>query len=54
MLQRIASGSTFSEEDRLLSPLNEYLEHSSKRFAQWFMTCKIKKVFNILCSHQKI
>ncbi|CAO3680444.1 unnamed protein product [Rhizopus microsporus] len=38
MLQRIASGSTFSEEDRLLSPLNEYLEHSSKRFAQWFMT----------------
>lgn len=53
MLQRIASGSTFSEEDRLLSPLNEYLEHASKRFAQWFMTRKVKRGFNIPCSHQK-
>ncbi|KAG0744590.1 hypothetical protein G6F57_004214 [Rhizopus arrhizus] len=37
MLQRIASGSVFSDQDKLLSPLNEYLAHSSKRFADWFI-----------------
>ncbi|KAI9256880.1 Rho GTPase activation protein [Sporodiniella umbellata] len=38
MLQRIASGSTFSEQDTLLSTLNDYLSHASKRFASWFIT----------------
>ncbi|CAO3672612.1 unnamed protein product [Rhizopus stolonifer] len=38
MLQRIASGSAFSDQDKLLSPLNEYLSHASKRFANWFIT----------------
>lgn len=41
MLQRIASGSVFSDQDKLLSPLNEYLAHSSKRFADWFIACNV-------------
>ncbi|KAG1495134.1 hypothetical protein G6F46_001406 [Rhizopus delemar] len=38
MLQRIASGSTFPEQDKLLYTLNEYLVHASKRFADWVIT----------------
>jgi Ras GTPase-activating-like protein IQGAP2/3 len=41
MLQRIASGSTFPEQDKLLYTLNEYLLHASKRFADWVITCKV-------------
>ncbi|RCI02950.1 hypothetical protein CU098_004255, partial [Rhizopus stolonifer] len=38
MLQRIASGSTFSGQDTLFLTLNDYLSYASKRFADWFIT----------------
>jgi hypothetical protein len=37
MLQQISSGKIFDSDDIFLAPLNDYVFHAGKRFAEWFM-----------------
>jgi hypothetical protein len=41
MLQQISSGKIFDSDDIFLAPLNDYVFHAGKRFADWFMEGKL-------------